>query len=343
MKKRGLLAFCLILLSLVCHAQHRRALLIGIANYPEDSGWRKIHSDEDVTLLRSVLSDSFMIETLVNEKATYNNILSKLKDLEARTLLDDTVLILFSGHGQQMVAIGKEEPDSLDEAFIPYDAKANYSESYTGYNHLRDDNISESVNRIRKKAGKKGLVMVLLDACHSGDSFKDSKETYYYRGGYPVFSPDNKVREVKDHVLEDIIKIEASNNLADVLYVSACLSNQLNMEVHVDKKKWYGSLSYAFSEAYQAHGLNNLELLCQGIKQNISKQNKWHSQCPEFATNIQPFNISTEVENEKPKAIPPSEKSIGESLSTLFMDYGLYVAFALALIALIIRILCKKK
>lgn len=343
MMKKGLLLISLILISLVCQAQQRRALLVGIADYPEDSGWRKIHSDGDVSLLHDVLSDSFKIETLVNGKATYHNIISKLKALEAQTIPNDTVLILLSGHGQQMVAKGDEEPDSLDEAFIPYDAKANYSETYTGYNHLRDDVISESVNKIRKKAGKNGLVLVLLDACHSGDSYRDSKDSVFYRGGYPVFSPDTMMREVAPHELKDIIRIEGSENLANVLYVSACMSNQLNMEVHVDKEKWYGALSLAFSEAYKTHGLNNLELLCQGIKQNLSKHNKWHSQSPEFATNIQPFSVDTETEDDPTEPTPSSEKSFMDDLLSLFMDYGLYVALALALIALMIRILCRKK
>ena len=170
---KRLLTISLMFLTLFCSAQQRRALLVGIANYPEESGWRKIHADNDVRLLDSILSKTFCVRSIVDKQATLDDILKELSYLRKSTSQGDTVLISFSCHGQQMFAIDNNtEADSLDEALIPYDAKAKYSSHYQGEKHLRDDILSESITNIREKAGANGLVVVLLDACHSGDSFR---------------------------------------------------------------------------------------------------------------------------------------------------------------------------
>ena len=112
---RRLLTISLLFLTLFCSAQQRRALLVGIANYPEGSGWRKIHADNDVHLLDSILSKSFHVRAIIDKQATLDNILKELSFLRQSTSLGDTVLISFSCHGQQMYAINDtSEADSLD-------------------------------------------------------------------------------------------------------------------------------------------------------------------------------------------------------------------------------------
>ena len=63
MSMRRWLVISLLFVTLLCPAQQRRALLVGVANYPEGSGWRKIHADNDVSLLESVLSNSFSVKS----------------------------------------------------------------------------------------------------------------------------------------------------------------------------------------------------------------------------------------------------------------------------------------
>ncbi len=293
MSMRRWLVVSLLFVTLLCSAQQRRALLVGVANYPEESGWRKIHADNDVSLLESVLSSSFSIKSILDEKATLDNILKELAGLKNATCHGDTVLVSFSCHGQQMIAIGKEESDSLDEALIPYDAKVKYSSDYHGENHLRDDVLSEHILRIREAAGSDGLVIVLLDACHSGDSFRDTKEMENFRGGYPVFGPDSTVRAVhKD--LKNVVGVAKSDGISDVLFMSACQSYQLNAEYKVSEGKWYGSLTYAFIKAYEKDGLNSLPSLCADIRSNVESFNKSTRQSPEFATTIDALQMLEE-------------------------------------------------
>ena len=296
MSMRRWLVVSLLFVTLLCSAQQRRALLVGVANYPEESGWRKIHADNDVSLLQSVLSFYFSIKLILDEKATLENILKELDGLQKATCYGDTVLVSFSCHGQQMIAVGKEESDSLDEALIPYDAKVKYSPDYHGENHLRDDVLSDYISRIREAAGSNGLVIVLLDACHSGDSFRDTKEKENCRGGYPVFGPDSTVRAVhKD--LKNVVGVSKSDDMSDVLFMSACQSYQLNAEYEVLEEKLYGSLIYSFIKAYEKDGLNSLPSLCADIRSYVESFNKSTRQSPEFATTIDALQILEEKQD----------------------------------------------
>ncbi len=293
MSMRTWLVVSLLFVTLLCPAQQRRALLVGVANYPEQSGWRKIHADNDVSLLESVLSGSFSVKSILDEKATLVNILKELDGLQKATCHGDTVLVSFSCHGQQMFAAGKEEPDSLDEALIPYDAKVKYSSDYHGKNHLRDDVLSDHIFKIRVAAGSDGLVIVLLDACHSGDFFRDTKEMENCRGGYPVFGPDSTVKAVRKE-LKNVVDVAKSDGMSDVLFMSACQSYQLNAEYKAPEDKWYGSLIYAFVKAYEKDGLNSLPSLCADIRTNVESFNKSTRQSPEFATTIDALQMLEE-------------------------------------------------
>lgn len=66
-------------------AQQKRALVIGIGDYPAESGWREINGDRDVELIVPMLrSNGFAQEnifTLVNEEATKSAIEAAFRDL----------------------------------------------------------------------------------------------------------------------------------------------------------------------------------------------------------------------------------------------------------------------
>lgn len=277
MKLKGIIIVLLLQLALQhCPAQqsNHRALLVGVANYPEASGWDTIHSDNDVELLKGVLSETFRIETLVDGQATYGNITRALTRLEKETREGDTVLIHFSCHGQQMWK--SDEPDSLDEALVPYDAKRSYCDKYKGENHLRDDELADYVLNIRRKAGRNGLVVVLLDACHSGDSFRGEK---LVRGVYDVFGLDTTPSIKRER--KDVVCAGTEDGTAEVLFISACQSYEINSEYRASNSKWYGSLSYAFADIYNSHALTDMDLL-KGIQKKLLENS---NQCPEFATS----------------------------------------------------------
>ena len=255
------LLFCVAITSVA----RNKAVLIGVSNYPEGSGWCKLNAHNDLTLLGSVLSPEWDIIVLEDRKATYDGIVSLLDKTAKSTSLGDTVLIHFSGHGQQMLPIEADslhDPDLLDEAIIPYDAKKDWSPDYTGKNHLRDNEFGGLIDAIRNKAGVDGLVVVILDACHSDsmqrDSDGDVDTTCVYRGTSDIFGEVITDSAIKKRFNRDTSKIEI-NHAATVVYLSACQAHSKNAEITLPNGNGYGSLSYAVAEALKHGKLNDMK------------------------------------------------------------------------------------
>ena len=52
------LLLVLLLLSGFANAQNKLALVIGIGDYPEESGWCKIHGDNDISIVTEMLEEN---------------------------------------------------------------------------------------------------------------------------------------------------------------------------------------------------------------------------------------------------------------------------------------------
>ena len=97
-------------------------------------------------------------------------ILSGLDDLAADVAEGDDVLIYFAGHGSQLPAAGKgrqgEEPDGLDEVFLPADFRIADRNGTLGFtNELRDDDIGRRIDRMIARGAN---VWLIADTCHAG-------------------------------------------------------------------------------------------------------------------------------------------------------------------------------
>lgn len=176
-------------------SQTKRALIVGIGIYPAESGWSVIHGDNDVPLITAALFQrGFNLDKiiqLVNEKATKKNILKKFNQLIDQANLNDIVYIHFSTHGQQVIDLNGDEEDGLDEAIIPFDAYKTFVKAvYEGKNHLTDDELNKMFSALRKKNGKLGKLIVIIDACHSGDATRgnsNENDSIVIRGTSDVF------------------------------------------------------------------------------------------------------------------------------------------------------------
>ena len=121
-------------------------------------------------------SKGFAIDTLVNTNATASNIRQALETLTKASKLNDTIYIHFSGHGQPFEDINGDEQDGWDEAFVPIDAQMYYHAGiYEGEKHITDDELNVAFNRIRERIGTRGMVFVVIDACHSGTMSRDNE------------------------------------------------------------------------------------------------------------------------------------------------------------------------
>ena len=73
--KKVALTITLLTLSFVASWATNRALLIGIGHYAPNTGWKAIHGDADIELLKPRLEKhGFQVSTLINEEATKNAI-----------------------------------------------------------------------------------------------------------------------------------------------------------------------------------------------------------------------------------------------------------------------------
>ena len=157
------------------NAVEKRALLIGISDYPTvkwhpELEWRDIHGANDiVTLTPTLKKQGFKITSLTDSKATAANIRKAFHQLEASASAGDLIYIHFSGHGQAVEDMNGDEVDGWDEAIIPYDARIKYVKGiYEGENHILDDELESYFTAIRKKIGHSGYLYIVLDACHMG-------------------------------------------------------------------------------------------------------------------------------------------------------------------------------
>ena len=183
---RSITIICILLLCLLpIKSATKRALLVGISNYPSESMWSPIHGTNDVQLIEQTLNtQGFKVSTLKDSNATASKIRKSLARLQAEVTSGDIIYLHFSCHGQPIEDIDGDEDDGWDEALIPFDAKKKYQKgTYTGENHITDDELNSYLKTIRKSVGPKGFVYVVIDACHAGSSYRGDEDEDSVVGG----------------------------------------------------------------------------------------------------------------------------------------------------------------
>ena len=244
MKKLCVILLCLLTIH-SAFAVERWAIVIGIGNYPAESGWKKIHGDNDLEIIVPMLCKLGFpkgnIIKLANQSATKQNIKNAVyKDLMPKLHNGDIVYFHFSGHGQQITDLDGDEEDGWDEAMIPYDAMSKYNANgYKGENHLVDDELNEWLRDILKKIGNTGKILVVLDACHSGGASRgeDEDENQSVRGTNDRFRiplTTDKQTSVDRRPIEWVC-------------ISACQYDQRNYEYKSANGDMYGRLSCSLS------------------------------------------------------------------------------------------------
>lgn len=232
----------------------KHAFLIGVGEYPTESGWRPLSSSNDLDHLSEGLKlRGFKAENIFrieNQLATRQGILSAFQTFEKRIRKGDIIYIHFSGHGQQVVDDNRDEIDQLDEAIVPYDSYKDYK---TGMNEggklIRDDELNSITKKIRKKVGKNGQIVFVIDACHSGTGTRGQKGRY--RGTNVLMAPDNFLIDEEKATIEPSMKINSNQRsftLAPMACYFASSANEANKEARDDQNRPIGSLSYTVAK-----------------------------------------------------------------------------------------------
>ena len=277
MRFRLYLTIVAMLLSSAVYAQRKRAFLVGISHYDTaltGYQWNNINGVEDVNLLNPVLKkQGFTTTTLLDEQATFNNIISQITQFTNKTKKGDIVYLHFSTHGQPVEDLSGDEEDGWDESIVPIDAYKIYKRDvYEGKKHLTDDMLNKYVRKLREKIGATGFLYVVIDACHAGTSSRANDETI--RGTHVGFTYNNRVfkpsTSKKSHY-----QIEASAKQSNVLFLEACRPDQVNTEIKVDGKR-YGPLSYNIAQTLSSFTItNNANDLVERIKRSLLTTGRW--------------------------------------------------------------------
>ena len=287
-----IITYFLLMLSLSVTAQTKRALVIGLGEQ-QDKAWNKINGDKDVPFVQAMLKNAGFkfVTTLVNRQATKVGIVGAFKRMTASCKHGDVVYIHYSGHGQQMTDVHNDEKDGLDECWIPYDAYRKASATYHGEKHLADDELNVYLNAIRNKIGAKGKLLVVIDACHSGDGTRGDDDeivrgvedtlvvdSQNARGLYETFEAI-KSFFVGDIGKENVINTKARPLVERWITISACRSDQVNVEM---KSPAVGKLTYAlWKELKNSDKVNNDEFM-KRIRKYVNRNTSSRPQQPEM-------------------------------------------------------------
>ena len=284
--------YIMLTVSVAVSAQTRRALVIGIGQQ-EDKAWGKINGDRDVPYVMEMLKNAKFkardVKKLVNQQATKAAIVNAFNSLASQSKRGDMVYVHYSGHGQQMKDVHNDEKDGLDECWIPYDAYRKPCDKDRGEKHLTDDEVNYYLNAIRDKIGDIGKMLVVIDACHSGDATRGDEDEVV-RGVEDIFeaiksfiwgpSADKGKTEVN---------LNAQVNKERWITISACKSDQVNIEM---KSPAVGKLTYAiYNKVKENTGNDNYDFI-RRIRKFVNSKTGSRPQYPEMTGETDRYRIT---------------------------------------------------
>lgn len=256
--KRLLTLLFAALLVLQSAEARKKAFTVFIGDYPATSGWSKIHAANDKSIVLATLQkNGFLVSDIIcleESHATYQAISESLQSFVKSCQSGDQIYIHFSCHGQWITDINGDERlrnprDQYDESIIPYDAQVAFNWGglgYKGENHLIDDDIERYLLDIENKIGRKGYLLIVIDACHSGDAHRlssdeDNEEGLFLcRGSKNAFDlPYKGGGTPRSHTTN-----------TDCIIITACYDFESNYECTIDGVQ-YGRLSYAISKVWK--------------------------------------------------------------------------------------------
>lgn len=155
----------------------KRAICVGInkfANYPQFALNGCVNDAKDMAALcRNLLGfKASEVTVLADAQATKAKLMALLtaavKDAKAGKI--GYLLFSFSSHGTQMADRSGDEPDGMDEAFVPYDI-AEKGGNWDPARIISDDELHDLFQQLPANV----LLEVYLDTCHSGSGLRGAE------------------------------------------------------------------------------------------------------------------------------------------------------------------------
>jgi len=197
---------------------------IGVSNY-QNKAWKLNYAAKDIRDLAGLYENKAIIDTLIDEPATRENIL-KLKEKLLNTKVDDEVIIALSGHGILSY--------SNDFYYATWDMDFSNPEK----NGLLFDDLDKLLDSIpaRKK-------VLLIDACNSGEVDKETIQNAELR------KENEEITEINNGKKGDPIELE---NVQAKSKLGLKNSFELMQEIFVNLTRGNGAIVISAARGYQS-------------------------------------------------------------------------------------------
>jgi hypothetical protein len=218
----------------------KKALLVGINIYKPELDANLQGCVNDVENMRKLLVDNFKflpenIRVLVDERATKQGILDRLKWLLDGAKSGDELVFHYSGHGSQVRdRNGDELEDQLDEILCPHDMDWD--------DPLTDDILAELFKQLPESV----YLTMLCDSCHSGTISKDMAYIYS-KGSKAITAPFDIRSRSYDKILPKNKMGKKNKGTQKHLLMSGCKDNQTSSDAYIDGK-YQGAFTWALTK-----------------------------------------------------------------------------------------------
>jgi DNA-directed RNA polymerase specialized sigma24 family protein len=139
---------------------HKTALLVGISEYPPESGLSNLtHAADDAAVLSAMLEGyGFGVHTITNSNASRDNLRVALEELSQYSSHKDSILFYFAGHGYQHDGV-------------------HYLATFEASNHcgLPVHDVEPALSR-----SQADVQIMMLDACHSASQRVSTEKACHF-------------------------------------------------------------------------------------------------------------------------------------------------------------------
>ncbi len=206
----------------------RRALLVGVRKF-WNPDWELQGPENDVKNVYETLRINGFprtgIKILINQKATFDNILKGIKWLTDGGEPGDVAFHYHSGHGTEVKDINGDEPNGYDQAIVCHDS------DWDNGKMLVDDILFKAYSQ---DAPKDMLIETFFDTCYSGTATRSLSNRIAYRQRYLPPPFDIKGAILATPPSEAVVTTPGKKMLYDSqqenVHWSACTHNQVSYE-----------------------------------------------------------------------------------------------------------------
>jgi hypothetical protein len=250
----------------------KKALLVGINKYKPELNADLQGCVNDVETIHGILTNKYgfmpeNIRTIVDERATRQGILDRLKWLLDGAKAGDELVFHYSGHGSQVRdRDGDELDDQLDEILCPHDLDWD--------NPLTDDILAALFKQLPK-----GVYLTMIcDACHSGSMSRNINPMKQVRNIVPPF--DIRSRSLGVILPKNKMGQKQTEGPQNHVLLSGCKDNQTSADAYIDGKR-QGAFTWSLATAIR----ENPDLTWMELHKKSVELLNGYSQIPQISGN----------------------------------------------------------